>query len=187
MSGPGPAPAPAPAPAAAPTDVFLFGGQALAPFCHNPLQRAVLALPGQNVLVVQGQVTMRQVRSQRPSYINSFLIQSRGAPVANPCNGCRRAQSMSIDGLARPFPACVRLPGHFGGCCGNCKWRDHASRCSVLDRPNNGDGGDNDDDDDDDDNNNNLPPPRVKKEPRTPSRRSGRTAGGSAANPIVIS
>jgi hypothetical protein len=33
----------------------------------------------------------------------------------------------------RPFPECRRLPGHFGECCGNCKWRDHAFKCSVRD------------------------------------------------------
>ncbi|OJD12499.1 hypothetical protein ACJ73_09342 [Blastomyces percursus] len=31
----------------------------------------------------------------------------------------------------RPFPECRRLPEHFRGACGNCKWRDHAIRCSV--------------------------------------------------------
>src|SRR5438034_1057150 len=34
---------------------------------------------------------------------------------------------------ARPFPYCHRLPGHFGGAYGNCKWKDHATRCSVRD------------------------------------------------------
>ncbi|OJD25449.1 hypothetical protein ACJ73_03181 [Blastomyces percursus] len=33
----------------------------------------------------------------------------------------------------RPFPECRRLSGHFGGACGNCKWRDHAIRYSVRD------------------------------------------------------
>ncbi|KAF7545974.1 hypothetical protein G7Z17_g8761 [Cylindrodendrum hubeiense] len=27
----------------------------------------------------------------------------------------------------------MRLPGHFGGCCGNCKWPDRAARCSGRD------------------------------------------------------
>jgi Protein of unknown function (DUF3716) len=27
----------------------------------------------------------------------------------------------------------MRLAGHFGGACANCKWRDHAARCSVRD------------------------------------------------------
>lgn len=33
----------------------------------------------------------------------------------------------------RAFTECVRLPGHFGGAFGNCKWRDRASHCSVRD------------------------------------------------------
>ena len=40
-----------------------------------------------------------------------------------------------------PFLECRRVPGHFGGCCGNCKWPDHGARCTAN----------NDDDDDDDD------------------------------------
>ena len=65
----------------------------------------------------------------------------------------------------RPFPECRRAIGHFGGCCGNCKWRDHAARCSARD--------DNNvvlSDDDDDDDNNELAVVPV----------------GSAGNPITL-
>ena len=27
----------------------------------------------------------------------------------------------------------ISTPNHFGGACANCKWRDHAGRCSVRD------------------------------------------------------
>ncbi|RSL88449.1 hypothetical protein CEP52_015216 [Fusarium oligoseptatum] len=37
---------------------------------------------------------------------------------------------------ANPFPDCIRLPGHFSGSCGNCKWRDHAAKCSKRDESN---------------------------------------------------
>lgn len=30
-----------------------------------------------------------------------------------------------------PFTDCRRAQGYFDGACGNCKWRDHAARCSV--------------------------------------------------------
>lgn len=70
-----------------------------------------------------------------------------------PCDQCTAQIRTSPHGWARPFPVCISLPGHFGGSCGNCKWQDHASRCSIRDaadapsgRPNDG----NDDDDDDD-------------------------------------
>jgi len=33
-----------------------------------------------------------------------------------------------------PFTECRRTLGHFGGACGNCKWRDHASRCSLANK-----------------------------------------------------
>ncbi|KAH6974058.1 hypothetical protein EDB80DRAFT_831108 [Ilyonectria destructans] len=32
-----------------------------------------------------------------------------------------------------PFPHCNRLLGHFGGCCGNCKWPDRSAPCSKRD------------------------------------------------------
>ncbi|OJD24033.1 hypothetical protein ACJ73_04608 [Blastomyces percursus] len=96
----------------------------LNPFAHSPQSRAVLALPGQDVVFVRGAITEVQVRSHRQSYVNALLIQSRGQPEPHACTACRGG---------RPFPECRRVPGHFGGACGNCKWRDHAARCSVRD------------------------------------------------------
>jgi Protein of unknown function (DUF3716) len=86
-----------------------------------------LALPGQDVLFVRGSMNEHQVLSHRPSYINAILIQSRGRTEVQACLACRTGPGL------RPFPECRRLLGHFGGACGNCKWRDHASRCSVRD------------------------------------------------------
>jgi hypothetical protein len=37
------------------------------------------------------------------------------------------------DSYASPFPHCNRLPGHFGGYCGNCKWPDRSASCSKRD------------------------------------------------------
>ena len=96
----------------------------MASFVHSPQGRAVLALPGQDVVFVRGAITPTQVGTHRPSYVNAILIQSRGAAAGQACGECRRR------GL-RPFPRCVRVAGHFGGACGNCKWRDHAARCSY--------------------------------------------------------
>lgn len=33
------------------------------------------------------------------------------------------------------FPQCIHALGPFGGTCGNCKWKDHASRCSLATKP----------------------------------------------------
>ncbi|OJD09454.1 hypothetical protein ACJ73_10300, partial [Blastomyces percursus] len=71
-----------------PHRTLFVAGQQLNSFAHSSQARAVLALPGQDVL-----------------FWSRF----------------------------RPLPECRRLPGHFGGAYGNCKWRDHASRCSVRD------------------------------------------------------
>jgi Protein of unknown function (DUF3716) len=108
--------------------VLVVGGQQMAAFVHSPQGRAVLALPGRDVVFVRGAITPKQVGSHRPSYINAILIQSRGNVVSSPCTGCQGPRHGP-----RPFPECRRLPGHFGGSCGNCKWRDHAARCSVRD------------------------------------------------------
>jgi hypothetical protein len=91
----------------------------------------VLGLPGQDVEFVRGSITPAQVGTHRPSYINAILIQSRGVVQAPACDACSAARP----GF-RPFPECRRVPGHFGGCCGNCKWRDHAARCSAKDPDN---------------------------------------------------
>jgi len=108
---------------------FLASGQTLAPYCHNASQRAVLAMPGFDVPFVRGAVTPAQVGSHRPSYINALLIQSRGIP-SGPCDRCQRS--------LRPFLECRRVPGHFGGACGNCKWPDHGARCTERDKDDDG-------------------------------------------------
>ena len=106
--------------------VLHVGGQQLAPYVHSPQGRAVLALPGQDVEFVRGSIRPSQVGSHRASYINAILIQSRGMAMDYPCSSCRNA----VRG-PRPFTECRRVAGHFGGACANCKWKDHASRCSV--------------------------------------------------------
>ena len=60
----------------------------------------------------------------RPSYLNAILIQSRG------CTGI--TYTSYVQNLNRgPFVDYRRVKGYFTGACGNCKWRDHAARCSV--------------------------------------------------------
>lgn len=39
--------------------------------------------------------------------------------------------AMARDAYAYPFVHCIRLPGQFGGCFGNCKWPHRAPRCSI--------------------------------------------------------
>lgn len=90
----------------------------------NNLQQALLALPGRDVPYVPGAITMAQISSNRPSYINAVLIQRAGwVHPQGDCLNCQRR------GTLRPFTECRRTPGHFGGCCGNCKWRDQARQC----------------------------------------------------------
>ena len=93
---------------------------------NNNLQGALYALPGRDVRYRRNSITPQQIQSRRPSYINAILIQRAGVVQTPPCLQCQRR------GM-RPFPECRRAPGHFGGCCGNCKWRDHAAGCTVRD------------------------------------------------------
>lgn len=129
--------------------VLLVGAQQLAPYCHNASQRALLAMPGVNVPFVRGAITPAQVGSHRPSYINAILIQSRGV-LSGPCDRCERS--------LRPFLECRRVPGHFGGACGNCKWPDLGARCTERDNDDDGSivvvSSDSSDD-------GNVPPPRL--------------------------
>jgi len=89
----------------------------------NHLQQAILQLPGRDVPYVAGSITIAQVQSNRPSYITAILIQRAG--VVHPQGDCLNCQRRGL----RPFTECRRTQGHFGGCCGNCKWRDHARQC----------------------------------------------------------
>ncbi|KAJ8061334.1 hypothetical protein OCU04_010397 [Sclerotinia nivalis] len=94
--------------------VLFIGGQQLLPFCYNPLQLALIALPGCSVPFVRNRISSAQVRTMHPSYINMLLIQSRGRIVPNRCCTYRRRGLM-------PFLECHRVAGHFCSCCGNCK------------------------------------------------------------------
>jgi hypothetical protein len=114
---------------------FNVAGRQLRPYIKNPLQDAVLRLPGRAVTFLRGRVRPDQIMGMRDSYVNAFLIQSRGTATDPPCGACQDKMILDPDGYANPFPTCVRLPGHFGGSCGNCKWRDHAARCSRGDNP----------------------------------------------------
>ena len=104
--------------------LLVCGGQELAGACHNQLQLAALSLPGRNVRYFAGAIRLDQIASQRQSYINGVLIQSRGSASPSPCAACRKN--------LHPFTECVQLLGHWGGCCGNCKWKDFGARCSAF-------------------------------------------------------
>ena len=103
--------------------------QQLASWVHGVPGNSVLALPGQHVDFVVGAIQPCQIGQHRASYINAILIQSRGQPPPQACTQCQSP----CPGL-RPFPVCHSLRGHFGGSCGNCKWRDYGSQCSLVRR-----------------------------------------------------
>ncbi len=108
--------------------VLTVAQRQLAPYAHSPQARGVLCLPEQDVEFVRERISPTQIGSHRPSYINAILIQSGDQAAPNLCIAC----SQPRPGL-NPFPYCRHVVRHFGGACGNCKWRDHASRCSVRD------------------------------------------------------
>ncbi|KAF4441802.1 hypothetical protein F53441_11929 [Fusarium austroafricanum] len=104
-------------------------GHGLLPYTKNALQRAVVALPGHPVVFLKICRCWEDITNMRDSYVNALLIQSRGDVIEEPCSACSNRMRGDTNLYANPFPQCIRLPGHFGGCCGNCKWRDHAARC----------------------------------------------------------
>jgi hypothetical protein len=86
--------------------------------------------------------------SQGPRYINAILIQSRRASRTGD-DACFQCHTNPDRG---PFPECRSIDGHFGGCYGNCKWRDHAARCTLtFAQPDSDEGLDSGADDDDND------------------------------------
>ncbi len=98
----------------------------LTTFVHTEPGHALLARPGRDVDFVRGTISSNQVGMHRPSYINAVLIQSRGQVVPVTCTQCARPNGL------RPFPECRFVPEHFEGACVNCKWRNHAARCNLL-------------------------------------------------------
>jgi hypothetical protein len=161
-----------------PHPVLVVGQRQLASFVHNVLQRALLALPGHDVEFVFGRILPRQIRSHRPSYVNAILIQSRGKTGRHSCDSC-----VSADPGPYPFPSCRKVPGHFGGACANCKWRDHASRCTVRDE--NGGNGNSEDDSSDDSNVKFIDKRRLEALPFRKTVRAA-TDTGTANNPIAV-
>ena len=108
------------------------GGQRLAPWVRSGPARACLGLPGTDVQVnPEGACTPASVYSMRQSYIAAILIHSRGyVPSSGACTSCSQ---LDEDPGRKPFLRCRHRPGHFNGACSNCKWPDHAARCSVRD------------------------------------------------------
>ncbi|OKL55211.1 hypothetical protein UA08_04289 [Talaromyces atroroseus] len=103
--------------------------QALDFWCSSPQSRAAQALPVQRgIYFKSGSLKAFQIVSGRQSYINALLIASRGV-VGPPCGA-----SCQADRTNTPFVQCVRLPGHWNGCCANCKWRDWGSHCPPVRR-----------------------------------------------------
>ena len=129
---------------------LMIANQGLGPFVTSAPARALLAVQGRNRSYNGNVVTAAKIATKRQPYVAALLIQSRGLPATTPCSGC--------SGLGQPrgrkaFPSCVRQAGHFGGACANCKWSDHAARCTVRDgaTPSGGDSNPPDDDDSTDD------------------------------------
>ena len=93
--------------------VLMVANQEMVQWVHSPQGRVVLALLGRIVPILRGAIRPEQVGLHRASYINGILIQSRGIVQDPPCVQC--VQQLRL------FTECRRVPGHFGGCCGNCK------------------------------------------------------------------
>ncbi|KAL1957702.1 hypothetical protein VTO42DRAFT_5679 [Malbranchea cinnamomea] len=89
-----------------PHRILFIAGQQLSPFAHSPQARAVLALPGQDVLFVRGSMSEHQILNHPPSYINAILIQSRGRMEVQACTACRGSKASSVSRVspvARPL------------------------------------------------------------------------------------
>jgi hypothetical protein len=107
-------------------------------------QQRVVSFPAANVEYFSGKLNSYQLKTHRPSYVNAVLIQTRGVANANPCSMyslliCRTTTNDRIPAECRdhayrgPFLECVSLPYDWSVCCGNCKFKDWAAKCSLND------------------------------------------------------
>jgi hypothetical protein len=96
-------------------------------------QRAIFRLPSREFIhFVQGWITSKHIASQRPSYVNGLLIQSRGQDAPVSCVQCNEKRAKHALG---PFVTCRILPGSYHNSCSNCKWFDNTSSCSLYTGP----------------------------------------------------
>ncbi|KAL4761543.1 uncharacterized protein BDW70DRAFT_159803 [Aspergillus foveolatus] len=86
------------------------------------VQRKVLRFPSYEFIVRVGALTVKQVRTARPSYVNAILIASRGVKTRGLCS--RNTRSV--------FGEHVRIPGYWNGACAGCKWKDGGARCDFY-------------------------------------------------------
>ncbi|CAI7623914.1 unnamed protein product [Penicillium pancosmium] len=100
-----------------------IGGSQLLVLCSREYQLELCYKLGRDVHHIPGRMTKEQWLSTDPVYIDGLLIQSRGLPLKKPCTGCLRNLG--------PFPRCVRLPGHYGGICGNCRYAKRDKECTL--------------------------------------------------------
>ncbi|KAL3435104.1 hypothetical protein BDV09DRAFT_185238 [Aspergillus tetrazonus] len=98
------------------------GDRALFDLCHNNVQREVWRFPSYEFVVRVGALTVKQVRTARPSYVNAILIASRGVKTRESC-------SMNTRSV---FGEHVRIPGYWNGACAGCKWKDGGARCDFY-------------------------------------------------------
>ncbi|KAJ5303746.1 uncharacterized protein N7443_003406 [Penicillium atrosanguineum] len=79
------------------------GGDELARMCTTPVQLAILRGRGRPIWHVRGNINGQQIVSQRPSYINALLIQSRGNQLVQPCEALAAVVAIPRN-ATRPWP-----------------------------------------------------------------------------------
>ncbi|KAJ5407647.1 hypothetical protein N7509_001530 [Penicillium cosmopolitanum] len=100
-----------------------IGGSQLLVLCSRKYQLELCYKLGRDVHHIPGRMTREQWLSTDPAYIDALLIQSRGLPLVESCTDWLRNLG--------PFPRCVRLPGHYGGICGNCRYDKRDKECTL--------------------------------------------------------
>ncbi|KAL2802860.1 hypothetical protein BJX63DRAFT_425764 [Aspergillus granulosus] len=82
----------------------------------------VWCFPSYEFVVRVGALSVRQVRTGRPSYVNAVLIASRGV----------RSRVQCVRNSCWVFGENVRIPGYWNGACAGCKWRDGGASCDFF-------------------------------------------------------
>ncbi|KAL4867976.1 hypothetical protein BDV12DRAFT_209431 [Aspergillus spectabilis] len=98
------------------------GDGSLFDLCHNSVQKEVWRFPSYEFVVRVGALSVKQVRTGQPSYVNAILTASRGLRTLEP----------SVRNSRRVFGEHVRIPGYWNGACAGCKCRDGGASCDFF-------------------------------------------------------
>ena len=81
--------------------------------------------------ILRDKITQTQYTNQKLFYINAIFIQITKKIRKHECNACTTTRTKKLNFAS--FSKCRKSDDYFRDCCDNCKFNDHAIRCSYID------------------------------------------------------